>query len=92
MAKIIKYKVFSHEVNHGTLLEPDIERILLDVEISCPTQESFDANYPIAEKEAVGSIQVEGEFDEIDMTPTQLDLIEAQVTYTAMMTDTLLEV
>lgn len=25
-------------------------------------------------------------------TPTQLDIIEAQVTYTAMMTDTLLEV
>ena len=27
-----------------------------------------------------------------DPEPTQLDLIEAQVTYTAMMTDTLLEV
>ena len=29
---------------------------------------------------------------ETDPEPTQLDLIEAQVTYTAMMTDTLLEV
>ena len=29
---------------------------------------------------------------EADPEPTQLDLIEAQVTYTAMMTDTLLEV
>ena len=29
---------------------------------------------------------------ETDLEPTQLDLIEAQVTYTAMMTDTLLEV
>ena len=28
----------------------------------------------------------------VDETPTQLDRIEAQVTYTAMMTDTLLEV
>lgn len=29
---------------------------------------------------------------EADPEPTQLDIIEAQVTYTAMMTDTLLEV
>lgn len=29
---------------------------------------------------------------ETDKTPTQLDIIEAQVTYTAMMTNTLLEV
>lgn len=29
---------------------------------------------------------------EVEVEPTQLDLIEAQVTYTAMMTDTLLEV
>ena len=28
----------------------------------------------------------------VDNTPSQLDIIEAQVTYTAMMTDTLLEV
>lgn len=30
--------------------------------------------------------------EEPEVTPTQLDMIEAQVTYTAMMTDTLLEV
>ena len=42
---------------------------------------------------------VDGEFvysplpvEEVEETPTQLDRIEAQVTYTAMMTDTLLEV
>lgn len=29
---------------------------------------------------------------ETEVVPTQLDMIEAQVTYTAMMTDTLLEV
>lgn len=29
---------------------------------------------------------------EVDSTPSQLDIIEAQLTYTAMMTDTLLEV
>ena len=30
------------------------------------------------------------EHEEVDVEPTQLDIIEAQVTYTAMMTDTLL--
>lgn len=32
------------------------------------------------------------EFPEPEDAPTQLDIIEAQVTYTAMMTDTMLEV
>ena len=42
---------------------------------------------------------IDGEFihdplpkTEVDTAPTQLDRIEAQITYTAMMTDTLLEV
>lgn len=30
--------------------------------------------------------------EQLESMPTQLDIIEAQVTYTAMMTDTLLEV
>ena len=64
MAKIIKYKVLSCEVNHGTEEEPIIEQILIDAEIECETQAVFDANYPIAEKEAWnGGISVEGEFD-----------------------------
>ena len=33
-----------------------------------------------------------GDWEEDDTPPSQLDQIEAQVTYTAMMTDTLLEV
>ena len=64
--------------------------ILLDKCIECKTKDAFDVNYPLAEKEAVGEIVVEGEFE--NEKPTQLDVIEAQVTYTAMMTDTLLEV
>jgi hypothetical protein len=32
------------------------------------------------------------ELEDVEAEPTQLDKIEAQVTYTAMMTDTLLEV
>lgn len=75
--KIIKYKFL-------------FEEEFPSVEIQCKTQVEFDANYPIAEKEAVGEIVVEGEFETEE--PTQMDLIEAQVTYTAMMTDTLLEV
>ena len=76
--KIIKYKF-------GT------EETLNEVVINCPTQEIFDLNYPIAEKEAYeGEITVEGEFDDPITEPTQLDIIEAQVTYTALMTDTLL--
>lgn len=68
--KTIKYKVLQSTINHGTEETPIIEQIILDVEIKCPTQESYDANYPIAEKEAVGKIIVEGEFDpEPEPTP-----------------------
>lgn len=90
MAKVIKYKFLSAEINHGTEENPSVEKILSDAEIACETQEEYDANYPIAEKEAVGEIVVVGEFEQEQ--PTQLDIIEAQVAYTAMMTDTLLEV
>lgn len=63
MAKVIKYKFLSCEVNHGTEENPDIEQIILDAELTCPTQAIYDANYPIAEREAYGEITVEGEFD-----------------------------
>lgn len=60
-----------------------------EASIECKTKDAFDANYPIAEKEAIGEIIVEGEFEA--EKPTLMDAIEAQVAYTAMMTDTLLE-
>ena len=63
MAKIIKYKFLSGEINHGTEEAPNIEQVFSDAEIDCPTQAIFDANYPIAEKEAAGKIDVIGEFD-----------------------------
>lgn len=70
MAKIIKYKFLSVEVNHGTKENPDIEQILLDVQIKCKTQADYDTNYPIAEKEAIpGTIEVSGEFDPEPETP-----------------------
>ena len=64
MAKVIKYKFLAAEINHGTEEEPDIERIVLEKAITCPTLTAYEANYPIAEKEAIpGTIEVCGEFD-----------------------------
>lgn len=58
MAKIIKYRFPANENN------PDVEQILLEKSIHCSTQEQFDVNYPVAEKEAIaGTIEVSGEFD-----------------------------
>ncbi len=91
--KIIQYKFLSCEVNHGTEEQPNIVQIFLDKAIHCTTAD-LEANEEIAKKEAYN-----GEYEiyddgqpESNQTPTQLDIIEAQVTYTAMMTDTLLEV
>ena len=92
MSKIIKYDFLSCEINHGTEEEPDIEQIICPAEIKCATEAEFEANLIVAQNEAYGDISVEGEFEEESTEPTQLDIIEAQVTYTAMMTDTLLEV
>lgn len=39
-----------------------------------------------------GEYTIEDDGAEEDTVPSQLDILEAQVTYTAMMTDTLLEV
>lgn len=48
----------------------EVEQIILDKSIICPTQAIFDANYPIAEREAIeGTIEVSGEFD-TDPVPT----------------------
>lgn len=39
-----------------------------------------------------GYVMIEGEWTEEIEEPSQLDIIEAQITYTAMMTGTLMEV
>lgn len=52
-----------------------------------------EANEEIAKREAYnGEYTIEDDGVEEVNEPTQLDRVEAQVTYTAMMTDTLLEV
>ena len=87
--KIIKYKFLSCEINHGTEEKPNIERIILNK--SMPWNE---VNEEIAKTEAYNgeyTIEDDGQPDPTS-EPTQLDRVEAQITYTAMMTDTLLEV
>lgn len=78
MAKIIKYQCLMAEINNGTEENPDIVQILQNAEIVCPTQAVFDANYPIAEKEAVGEMDITGEFDPEPVTePTADEVLNA---------------
>ena len=87
--KIIKYQLM-REYNHGTEEEPNIVQTFYPCEIQC-SEASFASNYALAQREAYnGEVTVEDVEDEV-VEPTQLDIIEAQVTYTALMTDTLLE-
>jgi hypothetical protein len=89
MAKIIKYKFLSAEINHGTEENPDIEQIFLEKSMGWN-----ETNEEIAKREAYNgeyTIEDDGQ-GEPAAEPSQLDMIEAQVAYTAMMTDTLLEV
>lgn len=79
MAKIIKYVFLSCEVNHGTEDQPQIEKVYLEKELRCRNQAEYDVSYPIAEKEAVGEIQVEGDFDAPELSQEEriADLEEA---------------
>ena len=86
--KVIKYNLCTR-VNHGTEESPEWEDILSPV-----TMGWNKANEETAKREAYNgeySIEDNGVPNPAD-TPSQLDMIEAQVAYTAMMTDTLLEV
>ena len=87
--KIIKYKFLSAGVNRGTEEKPEIEQIFFEKSIGWS-----ESNEEIAKKEAYnGEYTIDDNgHPEPENTPTQLDVIEAQVAYTAMMTDTLLEV
>ena len=79
--KWIRYKFLSAEVNPG-------EQSFIDKSMTWS-----EANEEIAKSEAYnGEYTIEDDGVEEIIAPTQLDIIEAQVAYTAMMTDTLLEV
>lgn len=86
--KILKY-ILCTRVNHGTEGDPHVEESFFPVIMGWS-----EANEEIAKREAYNgeyTIEDDGKPDPTS-EPTKLDVIEAQVTYTAMMTDTLLGV
>lgn len=83
--KVIKYQLCT-EVNHGTEDEPKIEQVF-----SAVTLGWSEANEEIAKAEAYNGEYTIEDDGEPEPPPTQIDRIEAQVAYTAMMTETLLE-
>ena len=88
--KIIRYKFLSAEISHGTEEKPNMEQVILDAQIICPTQAAYDANYPIAEREAVpGSIEVVGEMEEETGMPSLEDRVGNLETDTADLAEAL---
>ena len=83
--KWIKYRLCT-EANCGTEEQPDIQQILSDVSLGWS-----EANEETAKREAYNGEYTIEDDGEPEPAPTQLDRIEAQTTYTAMMTDTLME-
>ena len=83
--KVIKYQLCA-EVNHGTEDEPKIEQVF-----SAVTLGWSEGNEKIAKAEAYNGEYTIEDDGEPEPAPTQIDRIEAQVAYTAMMTETLLE-
>lgn len=83
--KVIKYRLCT-EINRGTEDEPKIEQVFSGV-----TSGWSEGNEKIAKEEAYNGEYTIEDDGEPEPAPTQLDRIEAQTTYTAMMTDTLLE-
>ncbi len=82
--KIIKYQLCT-EVNHGTEEQPNIEQVFSEV-----SNAWSEANEEIAKAEAYNGEYTIEDDGKPEPAPTQLDRLEAQTTYTAMMTDTLL--
>lgn len=83
--KVLKYQLCT-EVNHGTEDEPNIEQVFSAVMLGWS-----EANEKIAKAEAYNGKYTIEDDGAPDPAPTQIDRIEAQVAYTAMMTETLLE-
>lgn len=83
--KVIKYQLCT-EVDHGTEDEPKIEQVFSTVTLGWS-----EANEKIAKAEAYNGEYTVEDNGEPEPAPTQIDRIEAQVAYTAMMTETLLE-
>ena len=86
MAKILKYNLCVC-VNHGTKKEPEIEKFLSPVIMGWSEE-----NEAIAKRESYNGEYTIEDDGMPEPAPSKMDVIEAQVTYTAMMTNTLLEV
>lgn len=87
--KRIKWIYLSSEINYGTEENPNIKQTFISKDFPY-SEEAEEA----AKREAHNGeyeIYDDGQLDPASI-PSQLDRIESQVTYTAMMTDTLLEV
>ena len=85
--KVLKYLRMKEE-NHGTEEHPDIHQIFYPITLGWN-----ESTEELAKREAYSgeyTIEDDGQ-PEPSVEPTQLDRVEAQATYTAMMTDTLLE-
>ena len=83
--KILKYSLYSC-VNYGTEEEPKIEEVLTPVEMGWN-----EVNEEIAKREAYnGEYTIEDDGVEEFTEPTQLDRIEAQVTYNSLILGTLI--
>ena len=83
--KIIKYQLCT-EISRGTEEQPNIEQVFSEVSLGWS-----EANENIAKNEAYNGKYTIEDDGKPEPAPTQLDRIEAQTAYTAMMTDTLLE-
>lgn len=89
--KVLTYKIEGYmSVYNPNTEEVEQQLSLAEVTVENPTDEQIAQAAEIAYNGEY-TIEDDGQPDPAD-TPSQLDVIEAQVTYTAMMTDTLLEV
>ena len=78
MAKIIKYKLLSAEINHGTEENPIIEQILLDVEMGwneineeTAKREAYNGEYIIEDDGQPEPIPEPTIWDEMDAAYTE---------------------
>ena len=83
--KVIRYQLCT-KVNHGTEGKPDIQQVF-----SAVTLGWSEGNEKIAKAEAYNGEYTIEDDGEPEPASTQIDRIEAQVAYTALMTDTLME-
>ena len=81
--KIIKYKFLSCEINHGTEENPNIEQIFF-----VKSMDWSEANEEIAKREAYnGEYEIIDEGIEEVVEPSQLDRMESQIAYLAIMAE-----